>query len=344
MSGRLSFKNSIGRQNIAGIQEQSLALKDAPPVVNVKLEKIRENPDNVKIYSKKEEDLTNLKASIESNGFLGSIIIFDLGNDTYEICSGHRRKKAMEELGKDSIPSTILPIPEDETKKADLLLACNQNDREKTPMDRAREIQYYELKHKNDKKTPGVNMRNILSSFFNISPSKVYRYSNLLELSENLQALAEIDGFPWHALGDAKNLSREKQEELYRRIKDVGTDSITGTNIKEMIGELSGENKELLTNESPSKKDSEKTGDPVAKEDRKISDYEATIETGTDKSGDVTEKKEKYSKTETGRLKLRLSAIADLMDFNNEVLIEKGATKVWYDKFSEAVQELGRYV
>lgn len=55
-----------------------------------------------------------LLESIKTNGILEPIIIRLIDNDTYEILSGHRRVKALKELGIDNVPSIIKDLNDDE--------------------------------------------------------------------------------------------------------------------------------------------------------------------------------------------------------------------------------------
>ena len=351
MSGRIDFKKSLGNKNLSQMQEQSLAMKDAPTVIMVKLDRIHENPDNNKIYSRKKDDLTNLKTSIKNNGFLGSVILFDLGNGEYEICSGHRRTRAMIELGETSIPATILALP-DEAKKAELLLANNQNDRQKTPMDRAREIKYYLDTHKEE--LTGQRSRDKLAEFFNISPSKVYRYTSLLEVIEELQSLAEDENFPWHTLSEAKMLSEDQQKELYDSITGSGTEDISGPTVKAIINRIKNGSDNIENDENVEEftepviaaepqiqevnsdvPDNNKT-EYAAPEERNIHDLKEPV---------VNNKKSTYSKTETGRFMTKMSEIADILQFDNtKIFVDKTETQEWYRRFSELVKEVGNYI
>ena len=55
-----------------------------------------------------------LKQSINNNGLLTPIILRKKEDDRYEIISGHRRVKAMKELGLKTVPSFVKELDDDQ--------------------------------------------------------------------------------------------------------------------------------------------------------------------------------------------------------------------------------------
>lgn len=63
-----------------------------------------------------------LVENIKENGFLEPVGVVDMGNDVYEIFSGHHRAKAGEVLGLEKIPCVVFTKEELPQKKRDLQL------------------------------------------------------------------------------------------------------------------------------------------------------------------------------------------------------------------------------
>ena len=76
----------------------------------VKIQPFRNHPFKV-IDDEKMEDLVE---SIRANGILSPVLIRPIGNDVYEMVSGHRRMHAAILLGMDRIPAIIREMTDDE--------------------------------------------------------------------------------------------------------------------------------------------------------------------------------------------------------------------------------------
>ena len=76
----------------------------------VKIHPFRNHPFKV-IDDEKMEDLVE---SIRTNGILSPVLIRPIGNDVYEMVSGHRRMHAAILLGMDRIPAIIREMSDDE--------------------------------------------------------------------------------------------------------------------------------------------------------------------------------------------------------------------------------------
>jgi ParB family chromosome partitioning protein len=76
----------------------------------VKIQPFRNHPFKV-IDDEKMEDLVE---SIRANGILSPVLIRPIGNDVYEMVSGHRRMHAAILLGMDRIPAIIREMSDDE--------------------------------------------------------------------------------------------------------------------------------------------------------------------------------------------------------------------------------------
>lgn len=182
----------------------------------IDIDQIDENPDNKTIFNM--EDIKTLERSIKANGFIGAIEVFKKPDGRYEISSGHRRVRAMRELGMNQVPCIVNPMPDD-VSKARRLIESNMTNRTLHPLDYARSIEYYiSYVLKPSGFTGDVNKE--CADFFNISTSSVYKYRQIVKMIPELQGLANNPQFPYSGFVSAHRLSAEKQLELYDEIRN----------------------------------------------------------------------------------------------------------------------------
>lgn len=203
-------------------------------IIDIDISLIDENPDNAAIFSMNE--IESLARSIEKEGFLGAILVFEKKDGRYEISSGHRRVRAVKSLGRKTIPAIVTPMPEDEAVRRTALLSSNIHNRDMTPMDYARAIAYHEntlrIKYntgnssraKNYKENVDINKE--LGEYFNLKSTSLKKYKRLMRLIPELQDLVDKRVVPISPLCDANRLDEKGQKKLYERIiKEI--DSIT---------------------------------------------------------------------------------------------------------------------
>ena len=93
-------------EELLGVSNEESAMD----VEVVKIQPFRNHPFKV-IDDEKMEDLVE---SIRANGILSPVLIRPIGNDVYEMVSGHRRMHAAILLGMDRIPAIIREMSDDE--------------------------------------------------------------------------------------------------------------------------------------------------------------------------------------------------------------------------------------
>ena len=199
--------------------------KKAPPVVadtdvvQIPVELLDENPDNEKIYNM--DDIDRLARILDENGFNSVVEVFPKDDGRYEITSGHRRVRAAKLNGMDTVRCIINNKPDD-IEKAKKLLDSNLANRNKRPLDYAREIEYYI----NNVLIPsGVDEKYHTAEaakYFNMSTSGIYRLRHIMQMIPELQEMANDPRFPYTAFAAAHNLSEEMQKELYNIILSYG--------------------------------------------------------------------------------------------------------------------------
>ena len=185
-------------------------------IYNISLDLIDENPENEKIFSM--ENIEDLAQAIKEDGFHGAIEVRLKDNERFEILSGHRRYRAMQLLGNKSIPAIVIDS-KDDLKIATLLLRSNINNRDMTPLDYARAIQFYIDNIQPHVKYEGRSRDNI-AQYFHMSSSMIHRYMAITKVIPELQVMANSKEFPFSAFASAATLSEEQQKELYQKINE----------------------------------------------------------------------------------------------------------------------------
>lgn len=229
---KLNFDAAPSSLAIDKVMDKATKESNAKTTIDIPLGEIDMNEDNEKIFNMK--DIERLAANIKEEGFFGSIEVFKKGNGRYEIISGHRRYKAMELLGMDTIPAIVASMPEKDTKKRRRLIASNINSRDMTPMDWARAIDYHrqtlimESQEKyGDGTNPGVyiqkykegsTLKGQLESYFGFSPAKIYKYLSLVKLIPELQDLVEDNVIPFYTISSAASEPEHVQIKIYKMI------------------------------------------------------------------------------------------------------------------------------
>ena len=218
---------------------------------NIPLSDIDENPDNQKIFSM--SGIEALARNIQDNGFQGAILVFKKPDGRYEISSGHRRFRAVKSLGMDTIPCIVSEMPDD-IQRSMALIDSNIHNRDMTPMDKARAMDYYQdilrqmdekLQESGDEKPKGRMIERI-AEYFDTSKNEVSRYLALLKLSSDLQILTEQPNFPFSALEEAVTLPEGKQADLFEAIHDK---ELTRASIKAIIKQLKSSDQSISAKE-----------------------------------------------------------------------------------------------
>ena len=196
----------------------------------VKIQPFRNHPFNV-IDDEKMEDLVE---SIRTNGILSPVLIRPIGNDIYEMVSGHRRMHAAILLGMDRIPAIIREMTDDEAivKMVDAniqreeLLPSEKAFAYKMKMD-AMKNQGYRSDLTADSKTScqfGTKSRadQQVSGQVGESARQVQRFIRLTELIPELLEYVDQKRLQFTVAVEISYIDKEVQKWLYEYIKDNG--------------------------------------------------------------------------------------------------------------------------
>ena len=182
------------------------------------LDKLIEHEDNEYLFGENDEDtIKNLAEGIKKEGFNGAILVWDMKNGTYKIFSGHRRKRAMEYLGKDAISCFVYKYPESETERRRLLLGANiytrgSIDAAVRHIYIARQINY--LRETLKMEGFSGNYKKRLAEEFGTSESKIQRYESLLNCSERLLKAEDEGIIPMAQASSMSVLSMSDQDRI----------------------------------------------------------------------------------------------------------------------------------
>ena len=196
----------------------------------VKIQPFRNHPFKV-IDDEKMEDLVE---SIRTNGILSPVLIRPIGNDIYEMVSGHRRMHAAILLGMDRIPAIIREMTDDEAivKMVDAniqreeLLPSEKAFAYKMKMD-AMKNQGYRSDLTADSKTScqfGTKSRadQQVSGQVGKSARQVQRFIRLTELIPELLEYVDQKRLQFTVAVEISYIDKEVQKWLYEYIKDNG--------------------------------------------------------------------------------------------------------------------------
>lgn len=209
-------------------------------------------------------DVTDLKASIETLGLQQNLVVRERDAGTYEIISGHRRFKAMQELYTEgnndfaTIPCKIIKSGDDITAELQLLFA-NSTIRQMTDYERTYQTQRIKellisLK-KSGFKFQG-RMRQIVADIMEMSPAQVGRMESINEnLLPEFKEEYKAGDIGVTAAYELSRLPRERQAQELTTYKQSGTVEIKDIQNKRAKPEMS---------HSPAQKDTAKAPGPAS--------------------------------------------------------------------------------
>ena len=175
--------------------EELLGVTNEESAMDLEIAKIRPFKDHpFKVLD--DEKMQDLMESIRINGILSPVLVRPIGNDTYEMVSGHRRMHAVIMLGMDTVPAIIREMTDDEAvvKMVDAniqreeLLPSEKAFAYKMKMDAMRRqgLRSDLTSDQNDQRL-GQTSRKILAEQVGTSEAQITRYIRLTELIPELR-------------------------------------------------------------------------------------------------------------------------------------------------------------
>ena len=192
----------------------------------VKIQPFRNHPFKV-IDDEKMEDLVE---SIRVNGILSPVLIRPIGNDIYEMVSGHRRMHAAILLGMDRIPAIIREMSDDEAivKMVDAniqreeLLPSEKAFAYKMKMDAMRRGGGRPSKENSCQNGANYRADSEVAGQVGESARQIQRYIRLTELIPEFLEYVDQKRLQFTVAVEISYIDKEVQKWLYEYIKDNG--------------------------------------------------------------------------------------------------------------------------
>ena len=212
-------------QELLGVANEESALD----LEVVKIHPFKNHPFKV-VDDEKMEDLVE---SIWTNGILSPVLVRPLGNDTYEMVSGHRRMHAAILLGMEKIPAIIRDMTDDEAVvsmvdaniQREELLPSEKAFAYKMKMDAVRRQAGRPRKEnsvQNGQKYFGKVSREIVAEQTGESSQQVRRFIRLTQLIPELLDYVDQRRLQFTVAVEISYIDHEVQKWLYEYIKDNG--------------------------------------------------------------------------------------------------------------------------
>ncbi len=208
--------------------DELLGVSNEESALDLEIEKIRSFRNHpFKVLD--DEKMQDLVESIRTNGILSPVLVRPIGNDIYEMVSGHRRMHAATLLKMDRIPAIIREMTDDEAvvKMVDAniqreeLLPSEKAFAYKMKMDAMRRqgVRSYSTSDQNGPKLSSWT----IGEENGISGTQVKRFIRLTELIPPLLDYVDQKRLQFTVAVEISYIDQEIQKWLYEYIKDNGT-------------------------------------------------------------------------------------------------------------------------
>lgn len=209
------------------MNDKERAENKLPKIFDIPLSEIDDFPDHpfkVKI----DEDMDQLVQSIKERGIITPVTLRPKDDGRYEIVSGHRRKKACELAGLDTVKAEVREMTRDEA----IILMVESNLQRSTILPSEKAFSYkMRLEAMNrqgeradltcspmDNKLKGVKSASLLKEATGDGQAQVYRYIRLTELIPELLQLVDESRIAFRPAVELSYLKKEEQASLLEEI------------------------------------------------------------------------------------------------------------------------------
>ncbi len=208
--------------------DQGRAENKLPRIYDIPLQKIDDFPDHP-FKVRMDEDMNQLVESVRDRGIINPILLRPKEDGRYEIVSGHRRRKACELLGQDTIRAEIREMSRDEA--IIMMVESNLHRSVILPSEKAFS---YKMRMEALKRLPGRppkengvpvgphlsgKSRELLASESPDSNTQIQRYIRLTELIPQLLQLVDDGKMSMRPAVEISYLSKKEQQMLAEAIE-----------------------------------------------------------------------------------------------------------------------------
>ena len=225
------MKTRAGQKIRLASVEELLGVSNEESAMDLEIVKIRPFKDHpFKVVD--DEKMQDLVESIRTNGILSPVLVRPVGNDVYEMVSGHRRMHAAVILGMDRVPAIIREMTDDEAIVK--MVDANIQRKELLPSEKAfaYRMKMEAMKRQgartdltsdqNGQKLAGRVSRDVLAKQLGESTQQVHRYIRLTELIPELLNYVDQKRIQFTVAVEISYIDREIQKWLFEYIKDNG--------------------------------------------------------------------------------------------------------------------------
>ena len=211
--------------------EELLGVVNEESAMDIEIEKIRPFRNHpFKVLD--DEKMQDLIESIRTNGILSPVLIRPVGNDRYEMVSGHRRMHAAQLLGQERVPAIIREMTDDEATVK--MVDSNIQREELLPSEKAfaYKMKLEAMKRQgirndltsgqNDQKLNGIVSRDLLAEELGESSKQIQRYIRLTELLPELLDLVDKKRLQFTVAVEISYIDLEVQKWIYEYICENG--------------------------------------------------------------------------------------------------------------------------
>lgn len=198
-----------------------------PKIYDIPLSEIDEFPDHP-YQVRMDEDMTQLVESVKERGIITPVILRKKEDGRYEMVSGHRRMKACEIAGLETVKADIQNLTRDDA----IVLMVESNLQRSTilPSEKAKayKMRLEAMKRQGQRtdltsgplgqKSVGVNSREELADSVPDSSRQIHRYIRLTELVPGLVNLVDEGRIAMRPAVELSYLSKQEQEDLLENI------------------------------------------------------------------------------------------------------------------------------
>lgn len=225
---RSKFDLSVTAYDEMFMTEDQRAENQLPKIHKIPIAQISDFPDHpYRVLD--DEDMNILKESIQDRGLITPVTVRQVGFDQYEMISGHRRKRACELLGMDSIDAKVIECSRDEAIV--LMVDSNSQRSQMFPTDKGKA---YKMKldamnrqgERTDLTSSPVGTKferssDEITEETGDSKNQIYRYIRLTYLTEELQEYVDLGQMKMRPAVELSYCSEETQRNVVDRILET---------------------------------------------------------------------------------------------------------------------------
>lgn len=179
----------------------------ANTIINIPISQIRDYHNHT-FYVLDDESMVELTDSVKKFGILEPLMVREIGNNEYELISGHRRKMACEKAGIRTVPAIVKELENDD---ADILMVDSNLYREYISL--TEKVKSYRVKYEAIKNKTGSALKE-LAEESKLSLTQAYRYLRLSFLTDDLLEKIETKKITIDAGVILSQLPKESQQTL----------------------------------------------------------------------------------------------------------------------------------